>query len=93
MKRFTLKQLFSVVDGRLSTKMDDVYSILNIVSDNSLSTIGLTIVMENLEKVKPEWFIEAKKDLNKIKKEVGNDFNNLMDYLNSYQKTYLVSKM
>ena len=73
--------------------MDDVYSSLNIVSDNSLSTIGLTIVMENLEKVKPEWFIEAKKDLNKIKKEVGNDFNNLMDYLNSYQKTYLVSKM
>ena len=93
MRRFTLKQLFSIVDGRLSTKMEDVYSILNIVADYSLSTIGLTVVMEHLESVRPKWFIEAEKDLNKIKDINGNDFNKLMNVLDSENKTYIVSKI
>lgn len=36
--KFTTKQLFSLVDGRLSTKMEDVYDMLDTASGSNLMT-------------------------------------------------------
>jgi hypothetical protein len=89
-KSFTLKQLFSVVDGRLSTKMEDVYEILNIVANESLTTIALPILMNRLEEVKPKWYI---KDLGCIKDEIGDDFETLMKHLDNVKTTYEVTSL
>ena len=92
-KSFTLKQLFSVVDGRLSTKMEDVYEILNIVANESLTTIALPIVMNRLKEVKPKWYIKALEDLDCIKDEIGDDFETLMKHLDNVKTTYEVTSL
>lgn len=57
-KKFTTLQLFSVVDGRISTTMDDVYDVLNHVCDTSLQTARLPLAMDYLEEKNPKWFLE-----------------------------------
>ncbi len=57
-KKFSLLQLFSIVDGRLSTTIDDVYDILNHVTDNSLMTHHLPVAMDYLKEKNPKWFQE-----------------------------------
>lgn len=54
-KQFTLLQLFSLVDGRLSTNMDDVYSMLNHVCNDDLMTHHLPVAMNYLKEKKPVW--------------------------------------
>jgi hypothetical protein len=66
-KQFTLLQLFNIVDGRISTSIDDVYDILNHVSNDDLPTIGLTVVQDRLLANKPDWFIKAERQINAIK--------------------------
>jgi hypothetical protein len=41
-KQFNLLQLFSLVDGRLSTSMNDVYTMLNHICDADLMTHNLS---------------------------------------------------
>ena len=89
-KKFTLKQMFSIVDGRLATKMDDVYSILNIAADESLTNIALPIVMKRVQEIKPKWYIKAFEDLEHIKGKIGNDFETLMKHLDTVKTTYEV---
>ncbi len=56
-KEFTLVQLFSIVDGRLSTCMDDVYSMLNHIFDTSFYTHELPAAMNILrDKRRPNWY-------------------------------------
>ena len=78
---YSFKQAFSVLDGRLSTSMDDVYSILNHYTGMSLFTHQLPVAMDYLKEDKPKWYVEGVRKLEKIKEVVGNDFNDLMEYL------------
>ena len=91
-KEFTLKQLFSIIDGRLSTKMDDVYSILNTFSGESLTTIALPAICDKVKQVKPKWYLEAKEDLDDVKSLHGNDFNTLMKVLEMSSTKYKVTE-
>lgn len=55
-KQFNLLQLFSLVDGRLSTTMDDVYLMLNhICDDESLMTHHLPVAMDYIKEKNPTW--------------------------------------
>lgn len=65
-KQFTSEQLFSLVDGRLSTGIEDVYDMLNHVCDTSLMTHHLPVAFDYLKLKNPEWFKEVKKDLDVI---------------------------
>ena len=70
-KKFTLLQLFSIVDGRLSSTMDDVYDILNHVTDSDLMTHHLPVAMSYLKLKHPNWFSDIDKRLasiNRLKK-------------------------
>lgn len=67
-------QLFSVLDGRLSTSMDDVYQILNHIVDDNLMTHHLPVAMDYIKKINPKWFQELTSELDGIKKLCGNDF-------------------
>lgn len=57
-KQFTTLQLFCLTDGRLGPGgIDDVYNILgHICGDDSITTIGLTVVYDALKKRNPDWF-------------------------------------
>lgn len=55
-KKFTLLQLFALVDGRLSTTMEDVYDMLNHVCDTELMTHHLPVAMNYLKEKNPQWF-------------------------------------
>ena len=88
--RFTLKQLFSVVDGRLSTHMTDVYEILNFVTGKDLYTHQLPNALGKLKDFEPDWFKETEILINKIKSEVGNDFQTIMKYIDENYNNYLI---
>lgn len=79
--KFTVKQLFSVTDGRLSTEIGDVYEILNAATGEQLMTHHLPVAMKYLEEVKPDWYVKACEQLTDIKQKVGDDFQNLMTYI------------
>jgi len=66
-KVFTTLQLFSLVDGRLSTNMDDVYNMLNHIFDDNFTTLALPMAMRKLKEINPEWFKEQKQILQTIK--------------------------
>ena len=81
--KFTLMQMFSIVDGRLSLSgMDSVYEVLGWLSnDEGITTLGLTWFMDKLKANKPAWWNDVQNDIDHCKKMVGNDFNKLMQYI------------
>lgn len=76
-KKFTLLQLFNVVDGRLSTSIDDVYAILNHVFNTSVWTHQIPGYMERLKKASPLWFVVIEGELDTLKLIHGDDFKKL----------------
>jgi hypothetical protein len=77
--KVSLKTAFSILDGRLSTKMEDIYEMLNYVFSDSLMTHQLPTAMRKLREANPKWFSEAVEVLNDIKKTNNtNDFSDLM---------------
>ncbi len=65
-KQFTLLQLFSLADGRLSTSIGDVYDMLNHICDSDLMTHHLPVAMNYLKLKNPKWFSEVKERLETI---------------------------
>jgi len=75
----TLKQAFSILDGRLTTDMDDVYSMLSYIFGVNLFTHELPSAMKALQETNPKWFQEGKDLIDGIKKANNtNDFVQLM---------------
>lgn len=67
-KQFSLKQLFAIVDGRMSTSMGDIYDILNHVCDDNLMTHHLPVAKEYVLNKNPSWV----SDVNKLLEGVYN---------------------
>lgn len=79
--KFSIVQLFNVVDGRLSTKMEDVYDILNAASGESLLTHHLPVACDYFKLKRPQWWVSAENIINYQKAMVGNDFDTLINNL------------
>lgn len=80
-KKFTLLQLFSVVDGRL-TAMDDVYSLLDHVCDTNLMTHELPVAEDYLKSKMPKWFKQVDQKIFSIKAlNVSNTFETIIGYI------------
>jgi len=93
-KSFSFLQLFSIIDGRLSGSMDDVYDILNHVFNSSLQTIELPTAYAKLKNINPDWFKDQKEVLRGICVEnfgITNpedvDFQDLIDIIKSKYNT------
>jgi len=71
--KVTLKQAFSLLDGRLSTKIGDVYEMLNYIFSTSFMTHEIPNAMRKLIELNPEWFSEGKKILETIKSRHSTD--------------------
>lgn len=82
-KQFSFKQLFSVVDGRMSTNIDDIYDILNHVTGESLMTHHLPVALDYLKSKTPLWLQDCTKRLDAMKSEHGNDFLTLMGVIDN----------
>ena len=92
--KVTLKQAFSILDGRLSTNIGDVYDILNYIFSANFYTHELPMAMDILKELNPEWFKFGVDLLNNIKaKYETNDFEELMDIIdNFYSEEYIILK-
>ena len=97
-KKFNLLQLFSIVDGRLSTKMEDVYDMLNHICDTDLMTHHLPVAMDYLREKNPKWLKEVTKrieTINRLKK-IGNElpFKALMSMIEiNYNDEYDIPQL
>ena len=88
--KVTLKQAFSILDGRLSTKMDDIYEMLSFVFSENLFTHQLPSAMRAIQATPPQWFIDGVAIIDKIKETEGNDFHHLMEVIDrDYADTYI----
>lgn len=81
-KKFTTLQLFSLVDGRLSTNMDDVYLMLNHICDEDLMTHHLPVALDYIKEKKPKWFQELEQRITAIKARCqSNTFESVIGYI------------
>lgn len=77
--KVSLKKAFSLLDGRLSTEIGDVYEMLNYIFDENFMTHQLPTAMRKLIDVNPDWFSGGKSIIDGIKKaNETNDFAELM---------------
>lgn len=77
--KVSLKKAFSILDGRLSTEISDVYEMLNYIFDDNFMTHQLPSAMSKLNEVNPQWFQNAKSMLNDVKRTNNtDDFGELM---------------
>ncbi|TDG34816.1 hypothetical protein EZJ43_16715 [Pedobacter changchengzhani] len=87
--KVSLKQFFSIGDGRLSTEIGDVYEMLNFIFDANFMTHQLPSAMRKLKEVNPDWFSNAVSIINDVKRTNNtNDFAELMNLIDKNFPTY-----
>lgn len=87
----TLKKAFSLLDGRLSTEIVDVYEMLNYIYSDNLMIHQLPTAMKNLEDLNPQWFSNGVDILNDIKRtNKTDDFIKLMELIDSGFPTHKI---
>lgn len=87
----SLKTAFSILDGRLSTNIGDVYKMLNYIFNDNLSTHQLLVAIKKIKEVKPDWFANGVNVIKNIK-ETNNtgDFDKLMEVIDNEFATYKI---
>jgi len=89
--KVSLKKAFSILDGRLSTEMGDVYEMLNYIFDASFFTHQLPTAMRTLQEKNPEWFQNGVNIINDIKRTNNtDDFAQLMELIDKGFPTYQI---
>ena len=87
----TLKQAFSILDGRLSTEMGDVYKMLNYIFDQEFLTHQLPSAMRKLKEVNPDWFSKEVDHLKMIGVVAQtDDFDALMRIIDEKYSDYTI---
>ena len=77
--KVSLKKAFSILDGRLSTEMGDVYEMLNYIFDQDFMTHQLPTAMRKLKELNPKWFSDGVSVIDEIKSiEQTNNFAELI---------------
>ena len=91
---FPLKQLFSVVDGRLSTSISDIQSIFGVYCGRSVFTHELPELIDEVKSAKPDWYMQAKGLIDYIKwRNYTDDFVKLMDILDKdFSNVYIMAE-
>ena len=89
---FPLKQLFSIVDGRLSTSISDIQSIFGVYCGRSVFTHEIPELIDEVESAKPDWYMQAKGLIDYIKwRNYTDDFVKLMDVLDKdFSNVYIM---
>ena len=89
--KVSLKKAFSILDGRLSTKMEDVYEMLNYIFDENFMTHQLPTAMDKLRELNPKWFQNGIDIINDVKRTNNtDDFNELMQLIEDGFPSYKI---
>lgn len=87
--KVSLKKAFNLLDGRLSTKMEDVYEMLNFIFSANFMTHELSIAFDKLIELNPIWFSEGVYTLSQIKEEYNtNDYAELMKIIDEHYSSF-----
>lgn len=87
----TLKQFFSIGDGRLSTEIGDVYQMLNYIFSENFYTHQIPTAMRKLIELNPKWFADAVNVIDEIKSiEDTNDFTQLMKAIDNGYSNFII---
>ena len=79
---FPLKQLFSIVDGRLSASISDIRSILGVYCGRIVFTHEIPTILDEIKYANPDWYMQAKGLVDYIKwSNYTDNFGKLMDIL------------
>jgi len=89
--KVSLKKAFSIIDGRLSTNMDDVVEMMNYIFDESFYTHQLPTALATLQLISPEWYKNGVDLINDIKytNKTGN-FEELMEIIDNNFSTHQI---
>jgi len=89
---FQLKQLFSIVDGRLSTSISDIQSIFGVYCGRDVFTHELPELIDEVESAKPYWYMQTKGLVDYIKWINHTDsFMRLMDIIDKdFSNVYIM---
>lgn len=89
---FPLKQLFSIVDGRLSTSISDIQSVFFVYCGRSVFTHELPELIDEVKSAKPDWYMQAKGLVEYIKwRKHTEDFVKLMDIIDKdFSNVYIM---
>jgi len=89
MMKVSLKKAFSLLDGRLSTEIGDVYEMLNYIFDENFMTHQLPTAMRKLKEENPKWFSDAVSIIDDIKRtNQTDDFVELMSLIDNGFPTF-----
>jgi len=78
--KVSLKKAFSILDGRLSTEIGDVYEMLNYIFDANFFTHQIPTAMRKVQELNPMWYSAGVAHLEEIRSICGtNDFKTLID--------------
>ena len=89
---FPLKQLFSIVDGRLSTSISDIQSVFGVYCGRIVFTHEIPELIDEVKSAKPDWYMQAKGLIDYIKwRKHTEDFVKLMDILDKdFSNVYIM---
>ena len=89
---FSLKQLFSIVDGRLSASISDIQSIFGVYCGRIVFTHEIYELIDEVKSAKPDWYMQAKGLIDYIKwRNYTDDFVKLMDILDKdFSNVYIM---
>ena len=83
-KYFSIKQIFSIVDGRLSTSISDIQEILGVYCGRIVFTHDIPELIDEVKSAKPDWYMQSKGLIDYIKwRNYTDDFVKLMAILDS----------
>ena len=89
--KVSLKKAFSILDGRLSTEIGDVYEMLNYIFDANFFTHQIPTAMISLQDKNPEWFQNGVNIINDIKRTNNtDDFAQLMELIDKGFPNYQI---
>lgn len=87
--KVSLKKAFSLLDGRLSTEIGDVYEMLNYIFDENFFTHQIPTAMRKIKEVNPKWFADGVDIINDIKRtNQTDDFKELMKIIDDGFPTF-----
>lgn len=93
-KKFTFLQMIAVVDGRVTTNVDDVQSILSHLLGRSVLTHEIPGALRYLREQKPLWYV-IMDDTIRILNAIHNyDFNKIIvDVKENYNPTFEIPSL
>jgi len=89
--KVSLKKAFSIIDGRLTTNMDDVVDMMNYIFDEDFCTHQLPTATATLQLISPEWYKNGIDLINNIKHTNKTDnFEELMEIIDNNFSTHQI---